>query len=126
LHYLKASTSTAVGPGLIKEAIKDEGVCLFTGVALNAILVKSHEWMVLEREGIINFYDRIRAETLKKCSLCCSQGGTLNTVNTVNTVPVTPRIHEEGRDVLTGAARCRRVGEIGSDDHRNSSGWLRG
>ena len=107
MNYLKSSASTAVRPGIIKEAIKDECMCFVTGVAFSAILVKSHKRMILEREGTIDLYDRIGTESLKKRALCCSQGPTLDAVNTVNTVPVPARIHEEGRDVLTGAARRR-------------------
>jgi len=94
LDYLEASTPTAIGPGPIKEAIEDEGMCLFATVALSAILVKSYKRMVLEGEGVINFYDRIRAEALKKRALFCSQGAT---PNTVNTVPVPTGVNEEGR-----------------------------
>jgi hypothetical protein len=105
LDYLEASTSTAVGPGLIIEAIKDECMCFVTGVALNTILVKSYKGMILDGmvfEGVIDLYNRIGTKSLKKRALFCSQGATLDTVNTV---PVPTSVNEEGRDVLTGAAR---------------------
>jgi hypothetical protein len=91
LDYLEASTSAAVGPGPIKEAIEDEGMCLFATVALSAILVKADERMMFEGKGVINFYDRIGAEALKKRALFCSQDGTLDTV------PVSTGVDEEGR-----------------------------
>jgi hypothetical protein len=47
--------------------------------------------MVLEGEGVIDFYDRIGAEALKKRALFCSQGAT------PNTVPVPTGVDEEGR-----------------------------
>ena len=85
-------------------------MCFVTGVALSAILVKSYKGMILDGmvfEGVIDLYNWIGTKSLKKRALFCSQGPTLDAVNTVNTVPVPAGVNEEGRDVLTGAARCR-------------------